>query len=56
MSETSTLIGYEGRTTAREELAVVHTPPATDTHSPVPRHEIVQALVETLGLSEWRNA
>ena len=49
MSETSTLIGYKGRTIPREELALVPTPPATDTHRPVPHHEIVQALVETLG-------
>ena len=49
MSETSTLIGYAGRTIHREELALVPTPPATATHQPVPHHEIVQALVETLG-------
>jgi hypothetical protein len=49
MSETSTLIGYKGRTIPREELALVPTPSATDTHKPVPHHEIVQALVETLG-------
>jgi Domain of unknown function (DUF932) len=49
MSETSTLIGYKGRTIPREELALVSTPAATTTHQPVPHHEIVQALVETLG-------
>ncbi len=49
MSETSTLIGYKGRTIPREELALVPTPEATTTHRPVPHHEIVQALVETLG-------
>lgn len=49
MSETSTLIGYSGRTIGREELALVPTPPATETHHPVPHHEIVQALIETLG-------
>src|SRR6202030_4344433 len=49
MSETSTLIGYNGRTIGREELALVPTPAATETHRPVPHHEIVQALVETLG-------
>jgi Domain of unknown function (DUF932) len=49
MSETSTLIGYKGSTLPREELALVPTPLATDTHRPVPHHEIVQALVETLG-------
>jgi hypothetical protein len=49
MSETSTLIGYGGRTIGREELALVSTPPATETHRPVPHHEIVKALIETLG-------
>lgn len=49
MSETSTLIGYSGRTIGREELVLVPTPPATETHRPIPRHEIVQALIETLG-------
>jgi hypothetical protein len=49
MSEPSTLIGYGGRTIGREELALVPTPAATETHRPVPHHEIVQALIETLG-------
>jgi Domain of unknown function (DUF932) len=49
MSETSTLIGYGGRTIGREELALVATPPATETHRPIPHHEIVRALIETLG-------
>ena len=49
MSETSTLIGYCGRTIGREELALVPTPPATETHRPIPHHEIVRALIETLG-------
>src|SRR5215469_17165005 len=49
MSETSTLIGYSGRAIGREELALVPTPPATDTHRPIPHHEIVRALIETLG-------
>jgi hypothetical protein len=49
MSETSTLIGYSGRTIGREELTLVPTPPATPTHRPIPHHEIVRALVETLG-------
>jgi hypothetical protein len=47
MSETSTLIGYAGRTVGREELALVPTPPATESHRPVPHHEIVKALIET---------
>src|SRR5579872_5879245 len=49
MSETSTLIGYQGKTIDREALALVPTPLATDTHRPIPHHEIVTALVETLG-------
>jgi len=49
MSDTSTLIGYQTRTISREELALVPTPAFTATHHPVPHHEIVQALVETLG-------
>jgi len=32
MSETSTLIGYAGRSIGREELALVPTPAATETH------------------------
>lgn len=49
MSETSTLIGYGGRSISREELALVPTPPATETHRPIAHHEIVMALIETLG-------
>jgi hypothetical protein len=46
MSETSTLIGYSGRTIGREELTLVPTPPATETHHPIPHHEIVVVLNE----------
>ena len=49
MSETSTLIGYQGRTIPRESLALVPTPLPTETHRPIPHHEVVQALIETLG-------
>src|ERR1039458_2776690 len=49
MSESSTLIGYQGRTIPREALALVPTPPSTETHRPIPHHEVVQALIETLG-------
>jgi hypothetical protein len=55
MSETSTLIGYSGRTIGREELTLVPTPPATETHRPIPHHEIVQALIETLGIPPHRH-
>jgi hypothetical protein len=47
MSEISTLISNNGKIT-REELAQVPTPLGTTTHRPVPHHEIVEALVETL--------
>ena len=46
---TSTLISYANKLT-REELALIPTPEGTQTHRPIPHQEIVQALVETLGL------
>jgi hypothetical protein len=33
----------------RPQLALVPTPPGTATHRPIPHHEVVNALVETLG-------
>jgi len=45
---TSTLMSYGGKLT-REQLTLVETPPGTATHKPIPHHEIVDALVETLG-------
>jgi len=45
---TSTLISSAKKLT-REELAQIPTPEGTETHRPIPHHEIVQALVETLG-------
>jgi hypothetical protein len=47
MAET-TLIAYDGKLT-RTELALVPTPNGTATHRPIPHHEVVNALVETLG-------
>ncbi len=47
MSETSTLISCTGRIT-RAELAKLPTPPATETHIPIPHAVIVGTLVETL--------
>lgn len=47
VSETSTLIAYDGKIN-REELARVVTPAATATHQPIPHHQIVEALVESL--------
>jgi hypothetical protein len=34
----------------REQLALVPTPPGTATHKVIPHHEVIGALVETLGL------
>jgi len=49
MSESqAVLLSHNGRLT-REELALVPTPPGTATHRPVPHHEVVDALVDTLG-------
>ena len=45
----STLLSYSDRKLNREELALVPCPPGTLTHRPVPHHEVVNALVETLG-------
>jgi hypothetical protein len=47
MSETSTLISCTGRIT-RAELANLPTPPATETHIPIPHAAVVETLVETL--------
>jgi len=47
MSETSTLISCTGRIT-RAELAKLPTPPATETHIPIPHAAVVETLVETL--------
>jgi len=47
MSENSTLISYNGKIT-REELAQVPTPPATETHQPIPHHRVVESLAESL--------
>lgn len=46
----ATLLAHTGATKmSYEELALVPTPQGTDTHKPVPHHEVVNALVETLG-------
>jgi len=44
---TGTLISY-GKKISRDDLVLIPTPEATRTHQPVPHHEIVQALIETL--------
>ena len=45
----STLIAGPLTKMGRAELACIPVPPATPTHKPVPHHEIVEALIETLG-------
>jgi hypothetical protein len=45
---TSTLIAGPMPKIGRTELAQIAVPEATRTHRPVPHHEIVEALVETL--------
>ena len=45
---TATLLSQTGKIT-RDELALIPTPAATNSHRPIPHHEIVQALVEALG-------
>jgi len=45
---TSTLIAGPLSKMGRAELAQILVPQATRTHRPVPHHEIVEALVETL--------
>ena len=48
--EQSQLLAHSGsRKLSREELKAITTPEGTLTHRPVPHHEIVTALVETLG-------
>jgi len=47
MSETSTLISCTGKIT-RAELANLPTPPATETHIPIPHSGVVETLLETL--------
>ena len=47
--EQSQLLAHCGtRKLTREELTAVPTPEGTSTHRPVPHHEIVGGLVETL--------
>ena len=51
MLETGTLISSNTKI-GRAELAQVPTPEATATHRPIPHHEIVEALVETLSFRQ----
>ncbi|HLJ90642.1 MAG TPA: DUF932 domain-containing protein [Candidatus Angelobacter sp.] len=43
-----TLVAGPLRKIGRPELSLIQAPPATLTHKPVPHHEIVEALIETL--------
>jgi len=45
----STLSHAHTQLLTREHLAAPPVPPATRTHVPVPHHEVIQALTETLG-------
>ncbi len=45
---TATLLSQTGKIN-REELALVPAPPSTATHQVIPHHEVIGALVETLG-------
>jgi hypothetical protein len=47
MSETSTLISCTGEI-SRAELEKLPTPPATETHIPIPHVAVVETLIETL--------
>jgi Domain of unknown function (DUF932) len=48
MNDSTLIVGPLTRI-RRAELARIPVPPATPTHKPVPHHEIVEALIETLG-------
>lgn len=45
----STLISYADKKLTRPELALVPAPQSTLTHQVIPHHEVIGALVETLG-------
>ncbi len=47
---TAKLLAHCGtRKLTREELKALPVPSGTETHRPIPHHEVVGALVETLG-------
>lgn len=45
----TTLLSYDNRKLDRQELALVPAPQSTATHQIIPHHEVIGALVETLG-------
>ncbi|HLK63260.1 MAG TPA: DUF932 domain-containing protein [Bryobacteraceae bacterium] len=49
MSSSPSVLISAGGKLSREQLMLVHTPPGTATHRPIPHHEVVEVLVETLG-------
>ena len=52
----STLIAHCGtQKISRDELRTIPAPPATATHKPIPHHDVVQALIETLGFELFAN-
>jgi len=51
--EQAQLIAHQGsRKLSREELAAIPTPAGTSSHRPIPHHEIVEALVQTLSFRQ----
>src|SRR2546426_5184156 len=48
MDQSQLIPQYGSRKLSREELAFIPTPEGTPTHRPLPHHEIVWALIETL--------
>src|SRR5712692_705649 len=48
MDQSQLITQCGSRKLSREELAVIPTPEGTPTHRPLPHHEIVEALIETL--------
>jgi hypothetical protein len=50
MNNASLISHVDTRKIARYELGMIPTPPATDTHQPVPHLDIVEAIDETLAL------
>src|ERR1019366_9958096 len=51
--EQSVLLAHGGtRKLSREELTAIPAPEGSLTHRPIPHHEIVTALVETLGFRQ----
>ena len=50
MSESQAVLLSQTGKLNREQLALVPAPPGTATHKVIPHHEVVGALVDTLGL------